>query len=87
MMEFWQHIIDWINANAGVFSLMAVIVGILTIYVTIRIHRSRKEEELRQMQDELNEMERLKCVAWPTDVKDKVTREHVLKEAIKRGRR
>lgn len=87
MIELWQHIIDWINANAGVFSLLAVIVGIVTIYVTIRIHRSRKEEELRQIQDELNEMERLHSVAWPTDVKDKVTREHVLKEAIKRGRR
>lgn len=87
MIEWFRHIIDWINANAGVFSLLAVIVSIVTIYVTIHIHRSRKEEELRQMQDELNEMERLHSVAWPTDVKDKVTRETVLKKAVKRGRK
>lgn len=69
------------------FSLLAVVVAIIGIYVSVRIHRKKAKEELRQLQDELNEMERLHSVAWPTDVKDKVTREHVLKEAIKRGRR
>lgn len=87
MIEWFRHIIDWINANAGVFSLLAVITTCVGIYVSVRIHRSKKEEELQQMQDELNEMERLHTVAWPTAFKDKVTRETVLKKAVKRGRK
>ncbi|MBO7457190.1 MAG: hypothetical protein J6T71_05155 [Paludibacteraceae bacterium] len=87
MIEWFRHIIDWINANAGVFSLLAVIATCVGIYVSVRIHRSKKEEELQQMQDRYDEMERLQSVAWPSDVKDKVVEKEVLKKAIKRGRK
>lgn len=87
MIEWFRHIIDWINANAGVFSLLAVIATCVGIYVSVRIHRSKKEEELQQMQDELDEMERLHSAAWPSDIKNMYNRQHVLKQAIKRGRR
>lgn len=86
-MEWIQNIIAELNNYAGLFSLLAVVVAIISIYVSVRIHRKKTEEELRQLQDELDEMERLHTVAWPSDVKDKLTREHVLKEAIKRGRK
>ena len=86
-MEWIQNIIAELNNYAGLFSLLAVVVAIISIYVSVRIHRKKAEEELRQLQDELDEMERLHTVAWPSDVKDKLTREHVLKEAIKRGRK
>lgn len=86
-MEWIQKIISELNNYAGLFSLLAVVVAIIGIYVSVRIHRKKAEEELRQLQDELDEMERLRTVAWPSDVKDKLTRQHVLKEAIKRGRK
>lgn len=86
-MEWIQKIISELNNYAGLFSLLAVVVAIIGIYVSVRIHRKRAEEEFLQLQDELDEMERLRTVAWPSDVKDKLTREHVLKEAIKRGRK
>lgn len=87
MIEWFRHIISELNNYAGLFSLLAVVVAIIGIYVSVRIHRKKAEEELLQLQDELDEMERLRTVAWPSDVKDKLTREHVLKEAIKRGRK
>ena len=86
-MEWIQNIIAELNNYAGLFSLLAVIVAILGIYVSVRISRRKREEELQQMQDELDEMERLHTVAWPTAFKDKVTRETVLKKAVKRGRK
>ena len=86
-MEWIQKIISELNNYAGLFSLLAVVVAIIGIYVSVRIHRKKAEEELLQLQDELDEMERLHTVAWPSDVKDKLTRQHVLKEAIKRGRK
>lgn len=87
MIEWFRHIIDWINANAGVFSFLAVIATCVGIYVSVRIYRKKREEELQQMQDRYNEMERLQSVAWPSDVKDKVIEKEVLKKAIKRGRK
>ena len=86
-MEFLRHIINWINANAGVFSLLAVIVGIVTIYVSIRIYQKKREEDLQQKKDRYNAMERLQSVAWPSDVKDRVVEREVLEKAIKRGRK
>lgn len=86
-MEWIQKIIAELNNYAGLFSLLAVVVAIIGIYVSIRIHRKKAKEELQQMQDELDEMERLHSTAWPTEFKDKVTRETVLKKAIKRGRK
>ncbi|MEE0951795.1 MAG: hypothetical protein U0L62_06260 [Paludibacteraceae bacterium] len=86
-MEWIQKIIAELNNYAGLFSLLAVVVAIIGIYVSVRIHRKKAEEEFLQLQDELDEMERLRIVAWPSDVKDKLTRQHVLKEAIKRGRK
>ncbi|MEE1095071.1 MAG: hypothetical protein UH084_00665 [Paludibacteraceae bacterium] len=86
-MEWIQKIISELNNYAGLFSLLAVVVAIIGIYVSVRIHRKKAEEEFLQLQDELDEMERLRTVAWPSDVKDKLTRQHVLKEAIKRGRK
>lgn len=83
-MEFWQHSINWINTNAGVFSLLAVIA---TIVIPIWIYRRNRKEELQQMQDRYEEMERLQSVAWPSDAKDQIIEKEVLKKAIKRGRK
>ena len=85
MMEFLQHINQFLNSHAGFLSLLAVIVGCLGIWVTVRIYRKKKEEEVRRLKDELAERERLHCVGWPSDTKEAVIKEHVLKEAIKRG--
>ena len=47
MIEWFRHIIDWINANAGVFSLLAVIATCVGIYVSVRIYRKKREAELQ----------------------------------------
>ena len=85
MMEFLQHIDQFLNSHAGFLSLMAVIVGGIGIWVTVRIYRKKKQEELLRLKDELEEMERLHSVAWPAAFKDAITRETVIKNAIKRG--
>ena len=85
MMDFFQHINQFLNSHAGFLSLLAVIVGGIGIWVTIRIHRKKKEEEVQRLKDELSERERLHCVAWPSETKEAIVKEHVLKEAIKRG--
>ena len=87
MIEWLRHIIAELNNYAGLFSLLAVIVAILGIYVSVRIHRSKKEEELQQMQDELDVRTYYQGVAAPTDAKEASIRKEVLKKAIKRGRR
>lgn len=85
MMELFQHINQFLNSHAGFLSLMAVVVGGIGIWVTVRIYRKKKQEEVQRLRDELAERERLKCVAWPTDTKEAIVKEYVLKEAIKRG--
>ena len=87
MIEWFRHIIDWINANAGVFSLLAVIATCIGIYVSVRISRRKREEELQQMQDELDVRTYYQGVAAPTDAKEASIRKEVLKKAIKRGRK
>ena len=83
MMEFWQHIIDWINANAGVVSFFALLAAVIVPWV---IYRKNKKAKLQEMQDEYEARKEYQGVAMPSSDKEASIRRRALEKGIKRGK-
>lgn len=82
MMEYLQHIIGWLNANAGVVSLCALLAAVI---VPWHIYRKNRKDQLQNSQDELDSMKE-SWGAMTADERNRDIRRRTLEKHVKRGK-
>ena len=81
MMDYLQHIIDWLNDNAGIVSFFALLAA---IFVPWRIYRKNRMNQLQDSQDELDSMNESGGTMTADERKADI-RKRTLKKHIERG--
>ncbi|SIO33377.1 hypothetical protein [Fibrobacter sp. UWB11] len=54
--------LEWINQNSGLFSLLAVVASVI---VPIVIYKKQRKDEMRSMQDELDAIKEMDSTPFP----------------------
>lgn len=80
MLEFLHHIVEWLNANAGIVSFFALLAAIVVPWC---IYRRNRKNRLQEMQDELDAMNEYR-EPMSSDDRNIYNKKRALEKSLKR---
>ncbi|MDE6481060.1 MAG: hypothetical protein K2L45_12425 [Muribaculaceae bacterium] len=76
-----MKILDWLNSNAGLLSLLATLTAII---VPCIIYRKQRRDENQAIKDELDVMNKVNQFSMSSDERELFTRKFFLEKRLKR---
>lgn len=81
VLDIILKILDWLNANAGILSLGAILTAIIVPY---RIYKKQRKDEILSFKDELDVLNEMNKFSLSYEERDLFTRKFLLEKRLKR---
>ena len=81
ILDIILKILDWLNANAGILSLGAILAAIIVPY---RIYKKQRIDEILSFKDELDALNEMNKFSLSYEERDLFTRKFLLEKRLKR---
>ena len=81
VLDISLKILDWLNANAGILSLGAILTAIIVPY---RIYKKQRKDEILSFKDELDVLNEMNKFSLSYEERDLFTRKFLLEKRLKR---
>ena len=81
VLDIILKILDWLNANAGILSLGAILTAIIVPY---RIYKKQRKDEILSFKDELDVLNEMNKFSLSYEERDVFTRKFLLEKRLKR---
>lgn len=78
-MDVLNNIIDWLNSNAGVMSLFALLAAIFVPFIIYKLQRKNQRQAMKDKLDAINEFDN---TIFPREYREQYVEENALRKGL-----